>query len=153
MSFKSQAKPDSQSGAERFASAKCGASMSATRLMPHKRKLPREPRVPCRASGIHKNRKFYVSHAFVATPRICEFHICCARLFVPSVCCDPSDLRVSHLLRASYCAQCLSRPLGLASSTSAARVALCPVFVATLSPLQGLWDPQNRKFHILHVCR
>ena len=160
----------------------------------------------CRASGIHQNRGFLVSHAcsmapsvcyvpfvrsqgplgsiriasslsptrllrplgfvsstsaarvflcpvFVATPRICEFHSCCARVIVPSVCCDPSNLRVPHLLRASYCAQCLLRPLGLASSTSAARVALCPVFVATLSPLQGLWDPQNRKFHILHVCR
>ena len=87
--------------------------------------------------GIHKNREFLVSHAFVAplgfasstsfarvlwcpasvvTPRICEFHICCARVLwcpasvatpricefhicfarlgVPSVCCDPSDLRV-----------------------------------------------------------
>ena len=154
MSFKSQAKPDSQSGAQRFASAKCGASMSATRLMPHKRcKLPREPRVPCRASGIHKNRKFYVSHAFVATPRTCEFHICCARLFVPSVCCDPSNLRVPHLLRTpSVCCNPtdLQVPRLLRASCGARPPLLRPF--RSLSAKRVLWCPWLATTHQIHVC-
>ena len=73
--------------------------------------------------------------AFVATPRIREFHICCARLMVPSVCCNPTDLRVPHLLRASYGARPpLLRPF---RSLSAARVLWCPAFATT---------------HQIHVC-
>ena len=145
MSFKSQAKPDSQSGAERFASAKCGASMSATRLMPHKRKLPREPR------EIHKNRKFYVSHAFVATPRTCEFHICCARLIVPSVCRDPPDSQVPHLLRASHCAQCLLRPFRHCRASGILRIASSTSYTCADSAQQLLRPSDLQVPHLLRA--
>ena len=88
--------------------------------------------------------------AFVATPQICKFHICCACFMVPSVCCDPStfhicctcfmvpsvccdplDLRIPHLLRVFYGAQRLLRPLRFANSTSVARVLWCPAFATT----------------------
>ena len=89
----------------------------------------------CRTSGIHKNREFLVSHASVATPRICEFHICCARLMAPSVCCNPTDLQVPRLLRAS----CGARPplLRPFRSLSAKRVLWCPWLATT---------------HQIHVC-
>ena len=48
-----------------------------------------------------------------------------------------------------------AEPLGsirIASSMSPTRALWCPAFVATLSPLQGLRDPQNREFRIFHAC-
>ena len=73
--------------------------------------------------------------ASVATPRICEFHICCARLRAPSVCCNPTDLQVPRLLRAS----CGARPplLRPFRSLSAKRVLWCPWLATT---------------HQIHVC-
>ena len=86
---------------------------------------PSESRVPCLprvlygvqrllrpfriASSMSPTRALWCP-AFVATPQICEFHICCACSMVPSVRCDPSDLRVPHLLRVFYGAPRLLRP-------------------------------------------
>ena len=106
MSFKSQAKHNSQSGAEQFASAKCGTSMSATRLMPHKR-IRENPAF--RAGPLGSIRiASSMSPTRLLRPQICKFHICCTRCIVPSVCCDPfaiagplgsSESQVPHLTR------------------------------------------------------
>ena len=86
--------------------------------------------------------------AFVATPRVCEFHICCARLMVHArVCYDPSD---PYLLHAFYGAQRLLQPI---RSISAARVLWCPAFARVASPTrstQGPWNPLESR--VPYIC-
>ena len=103
--------------------------------------------------------------ASVATPRICKFHVCCARLVAHArLCNDPSD---PCLLSTFYGAQRLLQPI---RSMSAACVLWCPAFARVTSPThstQGPWNPlesrvprlcgppgihQNRKFHIFRAC-
>ena len=129
MSFKSQAKYNSQSGAEQFASAKCGTSMSATRLMPHKR--------------IRENPAFRAGP--LGSIRI-------ASSMSPTRLLRPSDLQVPHLLHALHCAQCLLRPFRHCRASGILRIASSTSYTCADSAQQLLRPSALQVPYLLHAC-
>ena len=121
-------------------SIRIASSMSPTRLLR-----------PLGLASFTSAARVFLCPVFVATPRTCEFHICCARLIVPSVCRDPSDSQVPHLLRASHCAQCLLRPFRHCRASGILRIASSTSYTCADSAQQLLRPSALQVPYLLHA--